>query len=341
MNIALRGSSPVTLAAGILLLSHARRFGERVQVEIVGDPTDLGRVLGPAILHSPSVASCGVGRELGHGSLVVVPGPMRAPLAVSLSADGRDGWFYVDRIGDGVHPATREVVSLLRSKAPAARRLGRAVLDALDLLGIAAEPAVFDLLFGAPAPPLTRVSLAMRAGRALAGARGRPINEILSATAAERYDDGALPFELALGRLVPAVRVRVAAFVREAEALTEAEGGPPTAFLEAFAELLGHLTLLPRQVMLPPLDPAMDAVAYGLGRALAATGPDCEAQEALLQTYRFLGGKFTTTAEHAVMLPGDAPPDEPLARWAWFCSHVAMAAESAEKLWRDLVDPPM
>jgi hypothetical protein len=339
MMVALRGSSPATMAAGILLLSRARSFGQRIQVEIVGDPGDVGVVTGPAILHSAPVASCGVGRELGSGALVVVPGPIDAPLAVSLSPDGRRDWFFVDRTGEGHHPATREFVRLTRSRSPASRAIGRALLDALDTLGCAAEPAVLDLLFGAPVPPLTRLSVALRAGRALAGARGRPINEFLAE--GDTDQDEGLDRAGAIARLHPAVRARAEDLVDRALALPAAEGGPPEALLDAMTDILRHFALLPRQVMLPPLDPAMDAVAHGLGRALAATSGNPEAQAALMETYRFLGGKFTTRAEHALALPATLPPADRLGRWAWFCSHVSEAAGRMESIWRDLVDPPM
>lgn len=339
MIIALRGSSPATMALGILLLSRARSFGQRLRVEIVGDPSDVGVVSGPAILHSAPLASCGVGRELGHGALVVVPGPLDSPLAVSLSPDGRKDWFYVDRTGEGYHPATRDFVRLTRARTPGARALGNTLLDALETLGCAAEPAVLDLLFGAPVPPLTRVAVALRAGRALAGQRGRPINEFLTET--EDEEEGPVDRAAAFARLVPGVRARAEEAMRQAEALPEAEGGPPTALLAALTEVLLTLAMLPRQGMLPPLDPAMDSVAFGLGRALAAISGNPEAQVKLMATYQFLGGRFTDKAEHAVHLPGELPPDDRLGRWEWFCSHVSAAAGRMESIWRDLMDPPM
>lgn len=326
------------MAAGVLLLSRARSFGQRLRVEIVGDPTDVGVVSGPAILHSAPVSSCGVGRELGSGAVVVVPGPVSEPLMVSLSPDGRRDWFRVDRTGEGVHPATRCHVALLRSPNAGARRLARELNAAIEALGCAPEPAVLDLLFGAPVPPLTRLSVALRAGRALSGERGLPLNQFLAEGGDEDDAPGPLPRAAALGRLDPTVRGKVEAFVRAADGLPGAAAEP---LLAALAEILGHFALLPRQAILPPLDPAADAVAVHLGRALGATGGNEQAQVSLLETYRFLGGRFTTSAEHAVDLPADPPPADRLARWQWFCSHVSEAAARMESLWRDLMDPPM
>lgn len=338
MNVALRGSSPSTMVAGILLLARARSFGQRVRVEIVGDPGDIGVVSGPAILHSAPLASCGVGRELGHGALVVVPGPTAEPLAVSLSPDGRSDWFYVDRSGEGVHPATRAYVQLGRDPRPVARIQARRVRAAMEALGCAAEPAVLDLLFGAPAPPLTRLAVALRAGRALSGARGRAVTDYLHG---EPDDALAVPDrEGVLRRLIPKVEVTTRQFVAAQAALGAQDGGRDAALGEALWELGQHLASLPTWGILPLLDPAMDAVAFGLGRALGATAGQDQAQRGLLETYRFLGGSFVAQADWPVDLPSDPPPFDRLGRWAWFCTHVSEAAARIDRLWRDLVDPP-
>ena len=84
MAVALRGSSAAAVTAGILLLSRSRRLGQRIDVHVVGDPRDVALVEGPAIVHSPVLAGCGVGRVLGHGLLVIVSGPATDPLAACL-----------------------------------------------------------------------------------------------------------------------------------------------------------------------------------------------------------------------------------------------------------------
>lgn len=342
MNVVLRGSSPATMTAGILLMSRARSFGQRMRVAIVGDPTDIGVVYGPAILHSAPLASCGVGREFGSGSVVVVPGPAMEPLAVSLSADGRSDWFYVDRTGEGVHPATRDFVRLVRSPGGEAQALGQSMLDALEALGCAPEPAILDLLFGAPAPPLVRLALALRAGRALSGQRGLPINQFLGAEEWSDDEGGlALDVSAAIARLAPAAQDPVSRFLGGAAHLPEAEGGPAVALVRSLGEILVYVAMLPRQGILPPLDPAMDAVAFTLGRALTAINGNPQGQSPLYETYRFLGGTFTPQAEYPIELPADLPPQDRLQRWQWFCSHVSAAATSVDRIWRDLMDPPM
>ena len=334
MMVSLRGSSPSTMALGVLLLSRARSFGQRIQVEIVGDPEEIGIVTGPALVHSAPVASCGVGRELGHGALVVVPGPAEEQLAVSLSADGVGPWFTVDRTGEGVHPATRAWIALRRDKRPEARHHAALLADALEAVGCAAETPVFDLLFGAPVNPLDRISLALRAGRALSGARGLPIQEFL---VRDLDVDTTVDAIGTLERFSPSFQRHAAAFIPFVGA--NAETVP---LLDALAELLVHLSHLPRASILPPLSPAADAVAVGLGRALGAvssTTSGDQAQVSLLHTYRFLGGKFTRSATHAIELRSDPPPADRLARWQWFCTHVSDAASRLDSTWRELYDP--
>lgn len=332
MTVSLRGSSPSTMALGVLLLSRARSFGQRIHVEIVGDPGEVGVVVGPALVHSAPVSSCGVGREFGNGALVVVPGPIDEPLAISLAPDGVGAWFTVDRTGEGTHPATRAWVALRRDRRPEARAHAALLAEGLEAIGCAAETPVFDLLFGAPVNPLDRVSLALRAGRALSGARGRPIQDFLLR---DVDDDVPVTVARALERFSPLFQRNAAAFIPFVAA--NAETAP---LLDALGELLIHLSHLPRASILPPLNPASDAIAVGLGRALgavAATGD--QAQVSLMQTYRFLGGKFTSTAAHPIELLSDPPPADRLARWEWFCSHVADAASRLDRTWRDLMDP--
>jgi hypothetical protein len=337
MNVVLRGSSPATMAAGILLLSRARSFGQRIRVEILGDPVEIGRVEGPAILYSAPLAGCGVGRDLGNGALVVVPGPADAPVAVSLSPDGRDGWFYVDRAGAGHHAATRAFQAMRRDPRVAVRHHVRQFHRLVDTLGCATEPAVLDLLFGAPVPPLTRLALALRAGRAMSGNRGASVTAVLAPDLSD--DEAPLPtLEQALARLTPEVRGPAEAWV-QAERGFAAESGDP-AFLAALGEIASHLALLPPHGILPPLAPSADAVAFGLSRALSASQGNAAAHTSLLDTYRFLGGRFTSTGSHPIDLPSDPPPADRLGRWAWFCTHVSVAAERVEGIWRNLVDPP-
>ena len=132
MQVELRGASPAAHTAGILLLSRARSMGiPGLQVAIVGDGTDIASVKGPAILHSNVLASCGVGRELGMGPLVVVPGPADAPLLACLSREGQGPWFALDSGGTGVHPATQAFVRLCRDPRPRARQVSRVLRRAL------------------------------------------------------------------------------------------------------------------------------------------------------------------------------------------------------------------
>ena len=186
MDVCLRGSSPGATTAGIMLLTRARQLGYSLSVSVVGDPDDIVAIPGPAVCYAPVLASCGVGREDGSGATVVVPGPPGAPVMVTVHPHGVSGWFYVDRSGNGHHPATQAYVRLTRDPRPGARELARSLRKALDVLGCSTDPAVLDVLFGPDVPPLTRLAVALRAGRAMTGGRGEPITRYTSGTAGNR-----------------------------------------------------------------------------------------------------------------------------------------------------------
>jgi len=350
VTVALRGPSAATLTAGILLLSRARGFGQRLQVEIVGEPSDIAPVEGPAIVHSAVLASCGVGRELGSGALVIVPGPATRPLAVSLSDGGEKDWFLVDRSGSGGHPATKQFVALCRERDPDRRELGRQLRVALAALGCSAEPAVLEMMFAAPAPPLMRLAVALRAGRAMSGGRGTPITRYLA-----DYPD-ALPDALpdtdchpdrvaavlvgeALSEMLDRLRISVRDPVEAWVRALAAAGSDYSALLGGLAAVLSHLTSLPPQGMLAPLPPSMDAVAVGIGTAIGATSGQHDASESLREIFHFLGGRFTPHARYAIEIHAPDPPAGRLERWAWLCRATRSSAAQADTLWRRVVDP--
>ncbi len=351
MTVSLRGSSPATLTAGILLMSRARAFGQRLTVEVVGDPSDITLVEGPALVHSPVLASCGVGRKLGSGSLVIVPGPPSAPLATSLSPDGTGSWFEVDREGVGQHPATRQFVALFRDPRPDARDLGRRLRLLLRGLGCPPEPALLDLLFQGDAPGLTRVGVALRAGRTINRAQVAPLTRFMGGRLDELPDP--LPDALdwaglearraggdaigLLDRLSVPARFAVEEWLAD---LAELPDGPARYgdLAAGLAAAASHLLALPVPGMLPPLEPSVDAIAVGLGAALGAADPPHDAARPMVDTFRFLGGRFVEEARFAVSLDDAPAPAGRLERWRWFCRGAREAADTADALWRRVTD---
>lgn len=351
MEVVLEGDSPAALTAGILLLSRARSFGlVQLKVNIVGDPADITPVPGPAVLHSTVLASCGVGRELGQGPLVVVPGPATEPLLVCLAADGLGGWFEVDTCGGGVHPATQAFVRLCRDRRPRARQLGRSLRDFMGSLGLPSEPALLDFLFGAPAPELSRVALTLRAGRAITGDTGLPVHQWL---AGDRYEvPDALPrgvggqavldgdLEPLLSRLTLRARDRVEDALSTLRVLAEDDGGRDLALVGSLGEVLSSVVVLPPHSMLPPPDAASDAVATGLGRALGATRGEHDASQALVEVFRFLGGRFVEDEPHPLRLGTGPAPETRAEIWRWFVEGVQRASDRTEEIWREVMDRP-
>ncbi len=350
MSISLRGSSPVTLTAGILLLSRARSFGIPFSVQVEGDPNTITPVLGPALVHAPVLATCGVGRELGQGPLVAVPGPATDPMLMCLAEGGAGEWFEIDASGEGSHPATQAYVALAREPSILARQTTRQFHRLLHALGLPGEPAVLDLLFNAPSPPLTRLMLALRAGRAMTGEGGQSPTRWLTQTLhlPETLPPGLSGHELLslwragdldplLDRLIVRSRMAVTQWLEGFETLaTEREG--LGVLLSELAELYAMLALLPANGMIPPVDAASDAVATGLARVLGAAGGEVDANRSLCAVFHFLGGRFVDSAPYAIDLAGPAAPEGRTAIWKWFCNGVNSAAEHADPLWRRVMD---
>ena len=168
MQVSIRSSSATAVTTGILLLTHAKRLGHPIEVSLEGNPDEAARVDGPAMVYSPVLSGCGVGKVPGSNALVCVPGTAVAPLLVSLEHGGLTDWFSVDRQGVGEHGATPGPCSALRSQALTLRTSGGS-WGGLGRARLPSRAALLDLLFGAPVPPLERVALAIRAGRVMTG----------------------------------------------------------------------------------------------------------------------------------------------------------------------------
>lgn len=351
MDVALHGSSPCATIAAILLITRARQLGMRLRASIVGDATDIASMYGPAVLYSPVLASCGIGRDLGSGATVVVRGPPGSPLLVSIDDDGTSGWFLVDRDGRGVHVASEAFVRLSRDPRLSARKLAKDLRRAMEALGMSPDPAVLDVLFGAPTGPLSRLILALRAGRAISGLRGEPVTRYLSGadTTAEplpsTFDREAFEPMLAdglgfiLDGLGTSVRDRVEEWLDTARALAAEDGGRDLPLVYALAEIASHLVQLPPQSILPPLSAHEDAIATAIRAGLTADG-DEDANAQLRAMFTFLGGQYVSSAANAFSLPIVPPPIEPIARWQWFCEEAVRGRAWADEIWPNLMDPP-
>ena len=351
VEVYLRGSSPGATTAGIMLLTRARQLGYRMDVHVVGDPDDMVPIPGPAVCYAPVLASCGVGREAGSGATVVVPGPPGTPVMVTVHPHGVSGWFFVDRSGNGHHPATQAFARLSRDPRPKAREVGRELRRAMEALGMSTDPAVLDVLFGAQVPPLTRLAVALRAGRALSGGRGQPITRFTTGTADSdplslTFDDDARSrlqepggLRAILDGLSTAIRDRAESFLKLSREVAEEDGGRDLVLIHCLAEMASHLVLLPPNSILPPLGAAEDSVATALQSALAAEG-DGDASRQLVSVFRFLGGRFTDDARHAFEVCDAPAPKQHIERWQWFCAQVRQGRKRADALWPQIVDPP-
>ena len=352
MDVTLRGNVPAATVAGIMLLTRARQLGFPLTVTLIGTAEDSVKLRGPAVFYAPVLASCGVGREAGSGATVVVPGPPGTPLMVTVHPHGESGWFFVDRTGNGMHPATQAFVRLSRDSRPAARELGKLIRRGMEGLGLSTDPAVLDVLFGADVHTLTRLAVGLRAGRAMAGGRGDSITRYITGTAtgdplpaqyiAEHNamllsSDG---LTWIVDALSTSIRDRAENALDMAQELAREDGGRDLVLLYHVMELASHLVQLPPHSILPPLGAAEDSVATGLRDALNADG-DGDAGTSLTQVYRFLGGKYGTDTAHAIDVGGNEPaPMDHVGRWRWFCKEARRGRKDADALWPDLFDAP-
>jgi hypothetical protein len=354
MDVALSGSSPSTMTAGIMLLTRARQLGFPLSVSVVGDPNDLQRIPGPAVVYAPVLASCGVGRELGSGATVVVPGPPGAPVMATLTPHGVGGWFLVDRTSTGAHPGTEAFLRLSQDPRIAARHQGKELRRVMAALGMSADAAILDVLFGAPVPPLLRIAVALRAGRAMSGGRGDSLTRYLAGdlSTADPFpsdlDADAVKAIVAgeehtwiLDRLSIRVRDRVEEWLHSALRLAKEDDDRDLSLVASLAELASHLCQLPVQSILPPLGAAEDSVAFALKDALKADG-EGDANQQLSQVFRFLGGRFCDHDPHAMQVSSVAPPadnDNVIEHWQWFCAEVRIGRKRADALWQLIFDP--
>jgi len=303
------------------------------------------------MVYSPVLSGCGVGKVPGSNALVCVPGPATAPLFLSLEHGGLSDWFSVDRQGTGEHGASQEVVRLCRSPHAEAQNLGRVLRGALAALGCPAEPALLDLLFGAPVPPLERVALSIRAGRVMTGASRDLFTRFIKADSHEFPDPLPTPLtpELLLearasghlnrllGRLADGLDHAVHDWLNGIDGLNEFSDY--SRLTCAVAEVGSHLVSVPLTGMLPTLSGPRDGIVTHLGQALGATQGEHCAMRTLISTYRFLGGKFVEHAAYAVDLAGEPPPADGMERWGWLCRSAYVAKDEADGLWRRLIDP--
>jgi hypothetical protein len=353
MDVYLRGSSPASMTAGIMILTRARQLGDLIDVAVVGDPEDIVRIPGPAVCYAPVLASCGVGRKHGSGATVVVSGPPSSPVLVTVQPHGIGGWFEVDRTGKGCHPATEAYTRISNDPRIEARHQGKELRRLLESVGMSTDPAVLDVLFSAQVPALTRLAVALRAGRAMTGGRGQPVTRYLDAHSQaqgdplpDSYDPAYLDQLLRYGGLdwithglSTAVRDRVEEWVENARSLAADDNGRDLVLLYHLALVVSNLVQLPSHSILPPLGAAEDSVAVGLKSALLAEG-DGDANIELRQMFRFLGGTFVDEAQHIYDVVGGTPPENHVARWEWFCSQVRQGRKKSEELWRNIIDPP-
>jgi len=262
---------------------------------------------------------------------------------------GLDEWFVVDRDGTGSNESSQAVISLCRHPEAEGQNLGRVLRNALGAVGCPAEPALLDLLFGAPSDPLHRLAFALRVGREMTGAAGDPFTRFVRSGIDDLPDPLPTPLSAEhlkdamenghvrrlLGRLQPGIHDAVQDWL---EGVAQVEPLPGfSQLVRDIAEVGSHLVSLPMAGMLPTLPHHQEALAGHIGRAIGAVQGEHCAMAALIETYTFLGGSFIEHSPFAVPVPGSPPPEGRIARWQWLCQTAHIAREESDSLWERLV----
>jgi hypothetical protein len=74
-------------------------------------------------------------------------------------------------------------------------------------------------------------------------------------------------------------------------------------------------------------------------KALQAIGQE-DANQMLRQMFTFLGGRYVSQSANMFRVHAVEAPEDPKARWQWFCEAAIQGRERADELWPLITDPP-
>ena len=173
MSVCFEGSWPASVAAAVMLLTKARRFGIHLNVSIVQSQRPLAHVP-PALFYSPLLVGLGLPHAPKDTSMVMLPGESEAAGLVYL----KEQWIRIDRAGQGEREETKSLLSILQSQDKEDWSLQQQLFSGCQQLGIVLEPALIDLFF-ALCDIDDRLDVLLRIGRASTGGTGLSLQEIL------------------------------------------------------------------------------------------------------------------------------------------------------------------
>ncbi|MEC7988190.1 MAG: hypothetical protein VX278_23690, partial [Myxococcota bacterium] len=179
MSLVIQGSLPASLAASILLLTKARRFGFRLNVAIVRQ--NVVRFAPKVVLfRDPLLVGLGVSSSDLDPSIVLTKGGCNEPLWVRVG----NQWISIDRSGRGLKPETQELIRLFQSYDREKMHIAQSIRFAARKLGVELEPSIIDLFFQS-ATLEQGLLLILQIGRTLSGSSGDSISESLFQSSGE------------------------------------------------------------------------------------------------------------------------------------------------------------
>ena len=155
-------------------------------------------------------------------------------------------------------------------------------------------------------PTLTRIAIALRAGRSEHSGNSQPVTQFLCPKAklsfdasgqldGDAYDVREVLTQTAAGEGLNGLNEQAIHGLKQWATLNlqiaQDDGFRDGAFVCHMAELVAQLKQLPAHSILPPLDSTLDGVALGIPKALRAVGHE-DANQSLRQMFTFLSGRY-------------------------------------------------
>jgi len=310
VSIYFEGSWPASVAAAVLLLTKARRFGIHLNVSIVQDQRPC-KTVAPALFYSPLLVGLGLPHATNDPSMVMLPGKSDSAGLVYL----KERWLRIDRSGFGEREESKAMLSILQSQDKADWSLQQKFFAGCQQLGITLEPALLDLFFALDDLD-DRLDVLLRIGRCIKGSTGKSLQELLG------------PID---NREILIHKTFQPWYARCPNALLSEQ------IRKIETELL-HFNL---QMLSSVSTPSMLGLQRSLVDFLGAISARVDPLSYLQKQYQFLGGKFVKTRPSGkrISFPKVQIPNTDIEMLDWLIDETKKGEAAVEDIWRSLSEP--
>ena len=308
MSICLQGSFPACIAAGILLLSKARRFGMTLSLSIVTDSIP-SISPDPTLLYSPLLVGLGIPQASADPAMVILSGKSTAFGRVRIA----DTWYSIDRSGQGLRPETKELIAILLNNDKSDVEFQQEFFSLLSKLGLCLEPAMIDLFFAMAESDMEEAFRVL-----LYVSRTNKRGSSFYALRSEWQEDDVL-----------------SAFFRW-EQRTEGMilGEKLARWKQEFLNM--DMRLLSMQIT-----PEISGIQRSMLEFLGSIGDAVDLFRILKERYLFLGGKFVQQEGRGYVysFPESTPPEESNTCVDWVKNQAEIGSQAVESIWQAVMQP--